>query len=419
MLCEILAARVLRRFDVENPGRAGLLILANILVAGFEPFQSAPLEVLQESIPSGSWRLEPRGWHQKKLTALEVAIISESKLLLSTTACQKVIEGVYRGRIIYTPTTFIDILPDYYKHKPVSLYDPRRAPILNQYRLTVPRTRNILEVFQFIILLILYIIAMVHRDDTNFNVYEFCFVVYAWGWVLDECASILEHGWHVHSQNLWSFLDVTFMVLFSGYFILRMHGMATGNIEAGRQALDILCICAPILLPRLAFNVMPENMLFIALRAMMADFMMLTIIGVWCFAGFLLAMKWLSRWNSPAFDDEATDPITISKWMLWIWFGLDGTGIPRSTEFHLILGPVLMVTFAFLGNTLFLTILGELTHRLKHGSITKSLTFCSVNVDQYIFSNCCKSNARNPVPKSSYYIRRRQERCNLRLPHSI
>jgi hypothetical protein len=43
--------------------------------------------------------------------------------------------------------------------------------------------------------------------------------------------------------------------------------------------------------------------------------------------------------------------------MIYIWFGLDGTGIQRSTEFHWLLGPSLMITFSFLGNTLFLTIL--------------------------------------------------------------
>lgn len=43
--------------------------------------------------------------------------------------------------------------------------------------------------------------------------------------------------------------------------------------------------------------------------------------------------------------------------MIYIWFGLDGTGIQRSTEFHWLLGPCLMITFSFLGNTLFLTIL--------------------------------------------------------------
>ena len=43
--------------------------------------------------------------------------------------------------------------------------------------------------------------------------------------------------------------------------------------------------------------------------------------------------------------------------MIWIWFGLDGTGIDESPDFHWLLGPALMVLFAFLGNTLFLTIL--------------------------------------------------------------
>lgn len=47
----------------------------------------------------------------------------------------------------------------------------------------------------------------------------------------------------------------------------------------------------------------------------------------------------------------------IAKWMVWIWFGLDATGIEESTDFHWFLGPFLMITFTFLGNTLFLTIL--------------------------------------------------------------
>ena len=52
-----------------------------------------------------------------------------------------------------------------------------------------------------------------------------------------------------------------------------------------------------------------------------------------------------------------SQPITIGKWMIWIWFGLDGTGIDESPDFHWVLGPTLMIMFAFLGNTLFLTIL--------------------------------------------------------------
>ncbi len=42
LLCELVAEKILRRYNEHNPGPRGLLKLANILVAGFEPFQGAP-----------------------------------------------------------------------------------------------------------------------------------------------------------------------------------------------------------------------------------------------------------------------------------------------------------------------------------------------------------------------------------------
>ena len=52
--------------------------------------------------------------------------------------------------------------------------------------------------------------------------------------------------------------------------------------------------------------------------------------------------------------------------MLWIWFGLDGTGVQRSVELHWILGPTVVIAFAFLGNTLFLTILVAMLSNTYH-----------------------------------------------------
>jgi hypothetical protein len=147
-----------------------------------------------------------------------------------------------------------------------------------------------------------------------------------------------HQGWRVYTQNLWSFLDVTFSGIFGIYLVLRIHGLRKGELEPAQQAMDVLAMGAPVLVPRLAFNLMSENMLFISLREMMRDFTVLTVLAVWCFAGFLLSMVWLSNGGH--------EPITISKWMLWVWFGLDGTGIQRSTDFHWLLGPILMVAFA-------------------------------------------------------------------------
>lgn len=172
-----------------------------------------------------------RSGYRRKLPALEIAIISESKVFLSSSACQMVVAAIYEGRVIYTPTSFIDILPDHYKQKPIALYNPRQAPILNQYRLIVPRTRNVLEVAQFIVLLFLFLFIMVNRNPSTFGGVELAFIIYTLGWVLDQFASILEHGWHVYTQNLWSFLDVAFSAIFGVYLVLRIHGVCT-NIFA-------------------------------------------------------------------------------------------------------------------------------------------------------------------------------------------
>lgn len=188
-LCELVATRILRRFNEDNEGPDGLLVLAHILVAGFSPFQNAPEDIRREASSASSFS------YHTTLPALEIAILSESKLFLSSTSCQKVIDAIYEGRVIYTPSSFMDIIPDRYKQKPISLYDPRAASLLNQYRLIVPRTRNYLEIMQFTILLILYVLFMAERDPTSFSVFEVMFSVYSFGWVLDNFATILEHGW--------------------------------------------------------------------------------------------------------------------------------------------------------------------------------------------------------------------------------
>lgn len=349
LMCELLAQKIMRRFDEENPGHDGLLLLANMMVAGFEPFQNAPEEVVRENYHALQWTVQARGGYERKSTLLELGILSESKMLLSSPACQKVMDAIYVGRIVYTPSSFLDILPDYYKHKPITLYHPEKSPLLNQYRLMVPRTRNYLDICQFLVLLGFYVLAMNARNAEEFTTYELLFCIYGTGWVLDEFASILEHGWQCYSQNLWSFLDTIFAGVFAVYFVMRVHSLSNGDSSLGRPALDILAAGAPVLIPRLAFNLMSENMLFVCLRAMMADFTVLTLLAVWCFGGFLLSMFWLG--------EGSFQTITIAKWMLYVWFGLDGTGIQRSVEFHWLIGPALMVTFAFLGNTLFLTIL--------------------------------------------------------------
>jgi hypothetical protein len=74
---------------------------------------------------------------------------------------------------------------------------------------------------------------------------------------------------------------VTFAAIYWVYLILRLHGFRIGDLETGQQALDVLAIGAAVLVPRLAFNLLSNNMLFLSLRAMMADFTTLTALAAW------------------------------------------------------------------------------------------------------------------------------------------
>lgn len=226
-LCELVATRVLRHFHEQNAGRPGLLLLANILVSGFDPFHGAPDAVLRWG-RRPQWPIQDRGGHERKLTALELAILSEAKTLIASSACERVVSAVYHGIVVYTPLSFVDILPDHYKHHPVTLYEPRSAPFLNHYRLIVPRSRNRIKLFHFTTLLALYIAAMVNCEGGLAHACEVIFNPFAAGWVLEQFAAIIEHGWEVHAQNLWSFLDVTFVFIFAAYAVARAVGLATG-----------------------------------------------------------------------------------------------------------------------------------------------------------------------------------------------
>ncbi|EXL52057.1 hypothetical protein FOCG_07874 [Fusarium oxysporum f. sp. radicis-lycopersici 26381] len=352
-LCELLAIKILRNFHDDNPGLDGLLLLSKILVQGFDPFHGAPPEVEQYG-RYPQWPIQKRGGHERKLTALELAIISESKNFVSSSGCRRVIDAVYRGQIVYTPLSFVDILPNHYEYLPVSLYEPRKAPLLDHHRLVVPRTRYIIELVHYIILTFLYVYTMQYRDPENLTGNEVVFILYSAGWVLHELAAIIEHGWMIHSQTLWSFLDLSYTIIFMAYVTVRAYELAVSSVQNG-LAHNILCLAAPVLLTRLAFNILPDHIVFISLHAMMKEFLILTFLAIWCFTGFLLALQWLS----PG-DGSIPNDFTIIKWLLWIWFGLDGTGIEESVQFHAILGPALTIAFAFLGNTLFLTILVSL-----------------------------------------------------------
>lgn len=75
LLCEIVALRLLRQYDEDSTGSDGLLLLTNIVIAGFDPFQNAPADLSKTSSRAVAWVMQDRGGYEKHLTALEVEAI--------------------------------------------------------------------------------------------------------------------------------------------------------------------------------------------------------------------------------------------------------------------------------------------------------------------------------------------------------
>lgn len=66
--------------------------------------------------------------------------------------------------------------------------------MLDHYRLKVPKIRAFLEYVNFVILFILYVVAIERLDPQHVNGYELVFIVYALAFSLDKAAAIREHG---------------------------------------------------------------------------------------------------------------------------------------------------------------------------------------------------------------------------------
>lgn len=217
-------------------------------------------------------------------------------------------EAIWAGKIVYSSTAIFDILSDRYKRRPVSLYNPRNAPLLNHYRLGVPRNRAALEYFHYGILIASYVATMQTRELNRMNAYEVWFNIFTLGFALDKMGSVLEHGWRVFIANLWNGFDAAFVLGYLIYLALRASGLfylAHYDVKSywlNEQSHQVLSCLAIIVFPRLAFITLSDNILILSLRSMLSDFVFLMLLGAWlvflCFFSLSFFIPHLSSFTS-------------------------------------------------------------------------------------------------------------------------
>ncbi|KAA1475470.1 hypothetical protein DENSPDRAFT_426990 [Dentipellis sp. KUC8613] len=338
-LCEILAIRALREYGDH------LLDLALATTTSWPVYSGADPDVIAQA------REERDDLDDRVGNAIEMAIISRAKRFIKSTPCQKVIDAIWIGKCVYQADSSHSILSDTYKRTPIHFYNPHTAPLLDHYRLKVPAIRSVLEYMNFLILFILFVIAIEYNDRDRLNVWEIVFMIYALGFSLEKAAAMQEHGIKVYFTGTWNGFDVAFVTIYATYVVFRTYGVASHSLWARDTGIDCLALIACLLFPRLAFVTLKNNLMVLSLRAMIVQFTALMLIAAFCFGGFLYALWTLSR-------NEAGYTVSqIAWWMLDIWFGLDASGFEKASNFHAVFGPMLMVTYACLSNTLLVTVL--------------------------------------------------------------
>ncbi|PWN53876.1 hypothetical protein IE53DRAFT_90894 [Violaceomyces palustris] len=339
-LCELLSIKLLRTFSSDG------LELVTALTASFHPLSGADDQVLSEFDLVGK-RLPENQYS----STLELAILSSAKKLISSPLCQRCIDGIWTGRVVLSPIQASHaIVNDSYKKRPLSIYDPAKAPVLNHLRLRVPSIRAKLEFFNFTIILILYVLALGQKGEPHWTTQETLFTIWLLGYVVDEVAQLQEHGISIYMNSLYNLLDFTFCLISLSWLTMRISALRHGVPSRSDTSFDALALGAVLLCPRVASSLVQDNVVLLALKAMLADFAFFTVLASICFSGFLYAFWSLadaSRWSLGG----------ILWLMLKVWFGSSYLGFDEAQSFSKTFGPPLMILFAILSNTLLLTVL--------------------------------------------------------------
>ncbi|OXG91252.1 nonselective cation channel [Cryptococcus neoformans D17-1] len=370
--CELLAIKVLR----SQPYAQDEAALVGQLVHAYCAFEGASDEVW------ASLGEDRKDVEEMTSSALELAIVSTSKNFLSLPLIQHLVNLIYSGHLIYSPISSRSIISDSYvsertrqrrrqahgrsetpdftsvhshahindeELREVYVYNPYQAGWLDHSRLKVPKWRKSMEFTSLVILLALFVSTLAWRDLHHLTVVEIIYIVFSFGFILDEFAASKEHGWAVYAANAWNAFDMGYIVIFLLYFGLRVIALASHSTKSSDLAFDILACAACITFPRLVFFVIKENVVILALRGMVASFVSFMTVTILAFTGICFCLWTLGR---------ATWTVKQIVWLMaQIWFGSSYLGFSASEFFHPIFGPIVLISYAALCNVLLITML--------------------------------------------------------------
>ncbi|GAA6000259.1 hypothetical protein JCM10207_007928 [Rhodosporidiobolus poonsookiae] len=347
-LCELLAIKLLSAYGTAP----GSLELLHVLTTPFSPFAGATLDMFapEEGVDEDELaRLKVWGQGEDS-NALELSIFSKAKRFVKSPLVQQVIKAIYQGEVIYSPESNHALVQDNYKSKPiVELYDWRRRPFLDHHRLRVPRIRTRLEFLAFAIMLGLFLLTQATYQTSQLNLWELLFIFWGIGFAIDEWSAIQENGVTTYFGGAFNTLDSVFVLLFAAYLGMRLAGLHNDDHALSKLALDTLSLGGCVLLPRVTISLLKDNVVLLALSKMVREFIVFMGLSVLAASGFLVTLRLLSH--------GSWDVGHISWLLLRMHLGSAFLGFDVAQQFHPVFGPILIVVFSVLSQTLLLTIL--------------------------------------------------------------
>ncbi|KAG2157982.1 uncharacterized protein EDB93DRAFT_1122521 [Suillus bovinus] len=373
-LCEIMALKLLSHFASSK------IQLVAVLTTLWCPLAGAPDDVIEEVKDAIGGKDE---YVDDPQCAIEMAIATKAKTFLASAIVQSVVTDIYNGRIIVSITGNRSMVPDNYKQRAIMVYNPRTAPMLDHYRLKVPRYSAILHFVNIAVLLVVFFACIWTQDVSHVTLWESVFLVFAIAFTLQEYTASKEYGWTIYIANIWNVFDTSFVIIFLGYLVLRVKGLWNDDGEMSQLSFDLLACGCCVLVPRLAFYAITNNVVVLALRAMIAEFIFFIGIAVVCFSGILLTLYILA---------SGTWTIRNIAWlMVQIWFGSTYLSFAQAKSFHPLFGPILMTFFAALSGTLLLTILisilSNTAARIDANATQEFLLQCTISTIQGVKSD--------------------------------
>lgn len=395
-ISELLAMRLLKEFSTRE--------LIDSLSYDFDPLQGITTPGTATPRPGFATPAETQRRAQgrvARVSTIEIAIRAEAKRFLAHTLVVQHLEAIWAGNIVfhsaadslhrrqirsqeelplrgrvegYGTTNNASSLPAdavlsrkghaskplkapteaSFSRRTVTLYNPREASLFKLSRLRVPRYRQVFSTLSFATMLVLFIAVLVDRSIT-ITPLEVLFWFWSIGYMLDEVLTFTEQGFGLYILSFWNAFDLGILVLFVGYYCLRLYGLAVADVGKHRiasLAYDVLASTAILLFPRL-FSVLDHyryfSQLLIAFRMMTQDLMAILVLIIICCSGFFVAL-------SLSFADENTDAGAVVYSLFQILMGFTPAVWDRWDGYN-ILGKAIMSIFLTICHFLIVTIL--------------------------------------------------------------